>query len=84
MPRQKRSIFQTLFATAIFILMEVAALHFLSDSGSMQRIWIARISHGVDRGIWGWTEGVRYYFSLDDQNRALAEENLKLRDALNR
>ena len=84
MPRPKRNIFQTFFATAIFILMEVAALHFLSDSGSMQRIWIARISHGVERGIWGWTEGVRYYFSLDEQNRALAEENLKLRDALNR
>lgn len=84
MPRPKRSIFRTLFATAIFILMEVAALHFLSDSGSMQRIWIARISHGVERYVWGWTESVRYYFSLDGQNRVLAEENLKLRDALNR
>ena len=84
MPRPKRSIFRTLFATAIFILMEIAALHFLSDSGSMQRIWIARISHGVERYVWGWTESVRYYFSLDGQNRVLAEENLKLRDALNR
>ena len=84
MPRQKKSIFQTVFATAIFILMEVAALHFLSDSGRLQRIWIARISHGVERNIWGWTESVRYYFSLDEQNRALAGENLKLRDALNR
>ena len=84
MPRPKRNIFQTFFATAIFILMEVAALHFLSDSGSMQRIWIARISHGVERGVWGWTESVRYYFSLDDQNEALAAENLRLREALNR
>ena len=84
MPRPKRSIFRTLFATAIFILMEVAALHFLSGSGSLQRIWIARISHGVERRIWGWTESVRYYFSLDGQNRVLAEENLRLRDALNR
>ena len=84
MPRPKRSIFRTLFATAIFILMEVAALHFLSDSGSMQRIWIAHISHGVERNVWGWTESVRYYFSLDGQNQVLAEENLKLRDALNR
>ena len=84
MPRQKRSIFRILFATAIFILMEVAALHFLSGSGSMQRIWIARVSHGVQRNVWGWTESVRYYFSLDGQNRTLAEENLRLRDALNR
>lgn len=84
MPRQKRSIFRILFATAIFILMEVAALHFLSGSGSMQRIWIARVSHGVQRNVWGWTESVRYYFSLDRQNRTLAEENLRLRDALNR
>lgn len=84
MPRPQRSIFQTFFATAIFILMEVAALHFLSNSGSLQRIWIARISHGVERNIWGWTESVRYYFSLDGQNRALAEENIKLREVLNR
>ncbi len=84
MPRQKRSIFRILFATAIFILMEVAALHFLSGSGSMQRIWIASVSHGVQRNVWGWTESVRYYFSLDGQNRTLAEENLRLRDALNR
>ena len=84
MPRQKRSIFRILFATAIFILMEVAALHFLSGSGSMQRIWIARVSHGVQRNVWGWTESVRYYFSLDRQNRTLAEENLRLRDALTR
>lgn len=84
MPRPKRNIFQTFFATAIFILMEVAALHFLSDSGSMQRIWLARISHGVERGVWGWTESVRYYFSLDDQNETLAAENLRLREALNR
>lgn len=84
MPRQKRSIFRILFATAIFILMEVAALHFLSGSGSMQRIWIARVSHSVQRNVWGWTESVRYYFSLDGQNRTLAEENLRLRDALNR
>ena len=84
MPRQKRSIFRILFATAIFILMEVAALHFLSGSGSMQRIWIASVSHGVQRNVWGWTESVRYYFSLDGQNRTLAEENLRLRDPLNR
>lgn len=84
MPRQRRSIFQTVLATAIFILMEVAALHFLSDSGSLQRIWVARISHGVERHIWGWTESIGNYFSLDGQNRALAEENLKLREALNR
>lgn len=79
-----RNIFQKVLNAAIFILMEVAALHFLSGSGSMQRIWIARVSHGVQRNVWGWTESVRYYFSLDGQNRTLAEENLRLRDALNR
>lgn len=81
---RERKIFPIIFCAAIFILMEVAALHFLSGSGSMQRIWIASVSHGVQRNVWGWTESVRYYFSLDGQNRTLAEENLRLRDALNR
>ena len=84
MPRQKGSILRTIFATAIFIAMEVAALHFLSDSGSLQRIWFARMSHGVQRHVWGWTESVKYYFSLDEQNRILSEENARLREAVGR
>lgn len=79
MPRRERHIVRILFSTAIFILMEVAALHFLSHNGELQRIWIARISHNTERFVWGKTESLKYYFSLDDENRRLTEENVKLR-----
>lgn len=80
MPKGDRNIVRIVFSTAIFIAMEVAALHFLSEAGGLQRVWIARISHGVERYIWGKTESVKYYFSLDEQNRILTEENVRLRE----
>ena len=58
--------------------MEVAAILMLRDSGSLQNIWISRMSHRVVAWVWGGCDEVRYYFSLKKENERLAEENFNL------
>ena len=82
MPKKDQNLFRTLLSTAIFIAMEVAALHFLSHSGEVQQTWLGKLSQGFQEYVWGKTESIKHYFSLDEQNRLLAEENMQLRAAL--
>ena len=79
---RERKIFPVIFSAAIFILMEVAAVHMLRNNAALQDIWIARGAHKVMSGLWGSSESVRQYFSLRKQNDALAEENFELREQL--
>lgn len=81
MPKQRRLI-PILISTAIFILMEIAALNMISSNGSLQRHWIARGAHRIQGALWGGTEGVKYYFQLRKINRDLAAENGSLREDL--
>ena len=82
MPRQERHLFRTVFHAAIFILLEVAALHMLARGGELQQNYFAGISHGVQQYVWGKSESIKYYFSLREQNEALAAENMRLREAI--
>ena len=45
MPKE-RSVVQNILTVAVFILLEVAAVLMLSHNNQIQRLWIARISHG--------------------------------------
>ena len=63
---------------AVFLLLEIAAVILLGHSSSLQDIWINRASHRVHAAIWGGSEKVLNYFTLDRQNRSLAAENLEL------
>ena len=58
MPKE-RSIVQRIFIAVVFILLEVAALLMLSHNNQLQRLWIARISHGFMARTWG-TNGFNY------------------------
>ena len=74
MPKE-RSIIQRIFIAVVFILLEVAALLMLSHNNQLQRLWIARISHGFMARTWGTTQAISDYFSLKGQNDRLALEN---------
>lgn len=79
---KERKILPVIFSAAIFILMEVAAVHMLRANASLQDIWVSRGAHKVMNALWGSSESIRGYFSLRRQNEALAEENFELRNAL--
>lgn len=63
---------------AVFVLMEIAAILLLSQTRSLQDIWLNKISHRTLGTLWKSGESIRNYFSLGEQNRALAAENLDL------
>ena len=67
-----------ILSAAIFILMEIAAIAMLRNSGSLQDIWISRMGHRFEAWAWGGCENVRHYFSLNKENEMLAEENFSL------
>lgn len=81
MPR-RRNIVPFIVNAAVFIILEMAALHILRNNSTIQSIWIGRGSHRVMAAVWGSSESVRYYFSLRKQNELLAEENFELRSRL--
>ena len=77
MPKE-RSVVQDILTVAVFIILEVAAVLMLSHNNQIQRLWIARISHGFMARTWGATQSVSNYFSLKRQNDELALENDRL------
>ena len=81
MPKE-RSTVQRIFIAVVFIVLEVAALLMISHNNELQRLWIARISHGFMAKTWGTTQAVSDYFSLKRQNDALALENERLREVV--
>ena len=78
MPKE-RSVVQSIITVAVFIILEAAAVLMLSNNNELQRLWIARISHGFMAKTWGTTQAVSNYFSLKRQNDELALENDMLR-----
>ena len=77
MPR-RRTITGTIINTAVFIILEIAALDMLRDNGPLQDFFISRAAHGFMGTVWGATESVRYYTSLKKENERLSEEVLRL------
>ena len=78
MPRE-RSVVQSILTVVVFIVLEAAAVLMLSGNSQLQRLWVARISHGFMAKVWGATQGISGYFSLKRQNDELALENDRLR-----
>ncbi len=76
---RKSNIISHLINAAIFILLEVAALNMLSNSGQLQNIWLSKGMHAVSGTVWGGAQEVRHYFSLKKKNDSLALDNHELR-----
>lgn len=77
MPKE-RSVANTIFTIAVFILLEIASLLLLSHNNSIQRLWFMRISQRFSAKVWGATQNINDYFSLRKQNENLALENSRL------
>ena len=78
MPKE-RKVVPIVISAAIFILMEVAAIHMLRRNDSLQDIWFARGAHRFMASVWGGSESIKHYFSLGKENEALSLENYNLR-----
>lgn len=77
--QKEKSVAQSILTVAVFFTLEIAAVIMLSNNSEMQRLWIARISHGFMANVWGATQEVSNYFFLKKQNDELAAENSRLR-----
>lgn len=80
--RQKRTITGFLLNTAVFILLEIAALGMLRHGNALQDLFIARVAHGFLGRVWGLTEAVSDYASLRKHNEQLAGEILRLTEII--
>ena len=82
--QRRRTITGTLINTAVFILLEIAALGMLRHGDSLQDLFISRAAHGFLGYFWGVSENIADYASLRTENRHLAEEILRLTETINR
>ncbi|MCF0176638.1 MAG: rod shape-determining protein MreC [Bacteroidales bacterium] len=78
MPGKRKSTSAIIVSAAIFISLEIAALTMLFHNTELQRMWFSSIVHGIQANVWGKTESIRDYFSLEKKNHELAQENERL------
>lgn len=83
MPRQ-RTITGTIFNTAVFIILEIAALNMSTHSSSVQNFFLTKALHAAMGNVWGVTESISEYFSLRKENRELAEDIFVLNKEISR
>lgn len=81
MSRSRRT-YLIIIDAVIFVLLEVAALSMLNHRGSLQHIWLSKASHAFMATVWGGSESIKRYVSLDRVNEELARENFELRERL--
>lgn len=77
-----RRIFRYIVNAVTFIILEVAALAVLYNNGAIQKAWLSRMFHGFAYNVWGRTENIKHYFSLNRENAELAERNFMLEQEL--
>ena len=82
--QRRRTITGTLINTAVFILLEIAALGMLRHGDSLHDLFISRAAHGFLGYFWGVSENISDYASLRTENRHLAEEILRLTETITR
>lgn len=75
---KKGNLIYYVITAAIFIILEVAALTMLTNSGELQKTWFGKAGQGFMGWIWGGTQRLSDYFSLREQNEMLAAENNRL------
>ena len=76
---RKSNIIYHLINAAIFVVLEIAALNMLGSNGELQGTWMSRGAQNVMGFLWGGGQKISDYFSLREQNDALAQENFELR-----
>ena len=76
---RKSNFIYHLINAVIFVILEVTALNMLGSNGELQRTWMSRGAQNVMSFLWGGSQKISDYFSLKEQNDALAQENFELR-----
>ncbi len=77
MARRRNTVYY--IATAVvFVVLEAAAIALVCLRGPVQNSWMTAGTHWIMDEVWGGVEGMKYYFSLNKENRRLAEENERL------
>ncbi len=76
---RKSNLIYHLINAVIFVLLEMAALNMLKSNGTIQGMWMSRGAQKIMEFVWGGTQNLSDYFSLKEQNDALAQENHELR-----
>ena len=76
---RKSNLIYHLINAAIFIFLEIAALNMLTHNGTLQGMWVSRGAQNVMGFLWGSSQKVSDYFSLQEKNDELAQENYELR-----
>jgi len=79
---RRRGILRSIVSLVVFIVLEIAMLHLVTNNAALQRIWIARGSHAFMGTVWGASESVRHYFTLSAENKRLVQENNELKQQL--
>ncbi len=85
--QKRRNIFSIIVNTAVFIILEIAALTMLNYSSPVQNFFLTKGFHAIQGKLWGVTESVSSYFSLKEENSRLAGQIFDLNrqiEALNR
>ncbi|MGM9739147.1 MAG: rod shape-determining protein MreC [Candidatus Cryptobacteroides sp.] len=82
--QHRRTITGTLINTAVFILLEIAALGMLRHGSELQDFFITRAAHGFLGNVWGLTETIRGYATLRKENDRLAGEIHRLTEKVSR
>ena len=76
---RKSNLIYHLINAVIFVILEMAALNMLKNNGPIQGMWMSRGAQNIMEFIWGGSQTISDYFSLKEQNDALAQENFELR-----
>ena len=76
---RKSNLIYHLINAVIFVTLEMAALNMLRNNGKLQGTWMSTGAQNVMEFLWGGSQKVSDYFSLKEQNDALAQENFELR-----
>ncbi len=77
MGRRRNTVYY-IVTTVVFVVLEAAAITLVCLRGPVQNSWMTAGTHWIMDKIWGGVEGTRHYFSLNRENRRLAEENERL------
>ena len=73
-----RRLFKDYVNAAVFIMLEVASLCILAKGSQARSQWLGRGFQSVMGAFWGRTDKIHAYFSLDEENARLNEENCRL------
>ena len=82
--KNRYGLLSTLAAILLFVLLEVVSIVMAANNGAVQRFKLLGAVRNVEGFFWSRTSSLGNFFNYKSENEKLAEENLKLRQELER